>query len=119
MNITKSLRIIFVLAVLSIVILIHELGHFAACQLFNIKTPTFSIGFGPPLLQKKIGDTTFQIALLPLGGYVAMDVRDLDKAPYWQKMVIILAGIFNNFVLAFLLFFLLFFNSSKKDNLFV
>ena len=115
MNIMKGFRIIFLLAVLGMVIFIHELGHFAACKIFSIRTPTFSIGFGPPLLQKKFGGTTFQVALIPLGGYVAMDVRDLDKAPYWQKMIITLAGVFNNFLLAFILFFLLFYFNRARS----
>jgi regulator of sigma E protease len=108
-TLSKALRIIVIVISLGVIITIHEFGHFVACQLFNIKTPTFSIGFGPAVLQKKIGGTIFQVSLLPLGGYVTMNVNDLNKAPYWQKMVITLAGIFNNFLLAFILFFLLFY----------
>jgi len=106
---SKIMRIFLLLITLGIIITVHEFGHFMACQLFNIKTPTFSIGFGPAILKKKIGETTFQLSLLPLGGYVSMNVNDLNNAPYWQKMVITLAGIFNNFLLAFFFFFLLFF----------
>lgn len=93
------------------IIFFHELGHFGACKLFSIRTPTFSLGFGPPLVQKKINDTTFQIAILPLGGYVSMNIDDLEQAPYWQKMVIILAGIMNNFILALFVFFLVAFRN--------
>ena len=48
----------------------HELGHFLFCKLFKIRTPTFSIGFGPFLASKKIGQTTFALSAIPLGGYV-------------------------------------------------
>lgn len=110
----KFLKIAFFLLILSFVICIHEMGHFGACKLFSIRTPVFSLGFGTPLLQKKIGDTTFQIAALPFGGYVSMNVADLEKVTYWQKMVIILAGIFNNFLLAYLFLFLIFFLNRSR-----
>ena len=45
-------------------------GHFLFCKLFNIRTPTFSIGFGPRIFKKKIGDTEFALSAIPLGGYV-------------------------------------------------
>ncbi len=48
----------------------HELGHFLFCKLFKIRTPSFSIGFGPRLLKKKIGDTEFALSAITLGGYV-------------------------------------------------
>ncbi|MEX0939870.1 MAG: M50 family metallopeptidase [Candidatus Babeliales bacterium] len=108
MNIKKIAYIVGFIFILGFIIVIHEFGHFATCQLFNIDTPTFSIGFGPALFEKKLNGTTFQIALLPLGGYVSMDMEDLEKAPYWQKMVIIFAGIFNNFLLALIILFILF-----------
>lgn len=103
MNIKKISNILLILGLLGSIIIIHELGHFFCCKIFNIQTPTFSIGFGPALIQKQIGDTTFQIAALPLGGYVSMNVEQLEQAPYWQKMIIILAGVANNFLLAFLI----------------
>jgi len=108
-QIKKVLRIAIALIILGFVILVHEFGHFATCKLFNISTPTFSIGFGPPLVQKQIGNTTFQIAMLPFGGYVSMNATELRQAPYWQKMIITLAGIFNNFLLAFIILILLFY----------
>jgi regulator of sigma E protease len=111
MNFKETLRIAFAIFLLGIVILIHEFGHFTMCKLFDINTPTFSIGFGPALLQKRIGGTTFQIALLPLGGYVSMNAHQLQEAPYWQKMIITLAGIFNNFLLALILLILLFYRN--------
>ncbi len=105
----KLLKIAFYLLILSFVICFHEMGHFVACKIFSMRTPVFSIGFGTPIVQKKIGQTTFQIALLPLGGYVSINATDLAKAAYWQKMIITLAGIFNNFLLAYFLLILIFF----------
>lgn len=53
-------------------ILFHEFGHFLAAKLFGVKVESFSIGFGPVLLHKKIGETDFRLSLFPLGGYCGM-----------------------------------------------
>ena len=57
-------------------ITIHEFGHFLFAKIFKIPVEKFSIGFGPPLLSKKIGETDFRIAYFPLGGYVKMAGED-------------------------------------------
>lgn len=106
--------LLLLIATIGIIIIIHEFGHFVMANLFGVRTPVFSIGFGPALAKFKVNDTTFQIAALPLGGYVSMDVNQLTKIPYWQKMVIILAGIFNNILLAFIALVVLFFMNRAK-----
>ena len=100
-------------------IAIHELGHFLFCKLFGISTPTFSIGFGPELFSRKIGDTHFRLALIPFGGYceiagheevgqgdqaLAQDRSDrsFDVKPYWQKLFVLLGGIIGNLLFAYL-----------------
>jgi len=108
----KIIQIIVGLAGLSLVILVHEFGHFVACKAFGVGTPIFSIGFGPALLQHKIGQTVFQIAALPLGGYVALSPTDLAAQPYLHQLIIMLAGIAFNFLFAFIVFALL---SHKRD----
>lgn len=100
----KIVQIIVGLAGLSLVILVHEFGHFVACKAFGVSTPIFSIGFGPALLQHKIGHTVFQIAALPLGGYVALSPTDLAAQPYLHQLIIMLAGIAFNFLFAFIVF---------------
>ncbi len=99
---------------LSLVIIVHELGHFLACKIFNIHTPTFSIGFDPQLISTKIGSTEFQIGAIPLGGYVSIDPRELSAAAYWKKMIIIFAGIVNNILFALGIFFFMLFRTTKK-----
>jgi regulator of sigma E protease len=94
---------------LGFIIFFHELGHFFACKVFNVGTPTFSIGFGPSIVRKKIGSTTFQLSLFPLGGFVSIDRNDIADKPYWQKMIIVFAGIFNNFLLCLLCMMIVFF----------
>jgi regulator of sigma E protease len=66
----------------SVAIFVHELGHFMFAKLFGVYVETFSIGFGRPLWQRKWGDTTYQVALLPFGGFVkmaGMHSRELEK----------------------------------------
>ncbi len=100
-------------------IFVHELGHFLAAKLFDIKVEKFSLGFGPPIFSFKRGETTYQIALLPLGGFVKMsgdyfhteDVAPADKsralfsAPLYQRVIILLAGPAFNLVFPILCFF--------------
>ncbi len=60
------------LAVLGIIVLVHELGHYVAARLMKIRVEVFSFGFGKRLFGKKIGDTDFRVSLIPVGGYVRM-----------------------------------------------
>ena len=98
---------------LGMVIFIHELGHFLVAKWCDVHVETFSIGFGPPLPGCKFqrGETTYMIALFPLGGYVKMvgegaeneeddnDPRSFKNKAVWQRMAIISAGVFMNMVL--------------------
>ena len=62
-------------------ILFHEFGHFIAAKLFGVKVESFSVGFGPVLLHKKIKGTDYRLSLLPLGGYCGMKgEKDFQKA---------------------------------------
>ena len=67
------------LIVFGLVIFVHELGHFIAAKLTGVYAPRFSIGFGPALLIKRIGETEYRLATIPLGGYVRMASRE-DEA---------------------------------------
>lgn len=102
---------------LGLVIFIHELGHFLVAKWCDVHVETFSIGFGPPIpgCVFRRGETTYMIALLPLGGYVKMvgegpeeesedDPRSFKNKPVWQRMAIISAGVTMNVLLAFVLF---------------
>ena len=54
------------LVFIGILVLVHEFGHFVMAKAFGVGVEVFSIGFGPPIVRKKIGETVYQIALLPL-----------------------------------------------------
>lgn len=106
------------LLVLSFLIFFHELGHFTAARFFGVQVDVFSIGFGKKLFTKTIGKTQWSLSFIPLGGYVKMKGQndaDPTKISYdedsynskkpWQRIIILLAGPFANFLLAFLLYF--------------
>jgi regulator of sigma E protease len=100
-------------------IVLHELGHFAAAKAVGMRVERFSLFFPPLLLRKKVGETEYAIGALPLGGYVKIsgmnpderlpeEVRDraYHAQPVWKRIVVIAAGPAVNLVLAFLLFML-------------
>lgn len=66
------MMVIYAIFVLGILIFVHELGHFIVAKLFNVKVEKFSLGFGPKLFGKQIGETEYLISAFPLGGYVKM-----------------------------------------------
>lgn len=103
----KLKNILYMLAGLggiSLVIIIHEMGHFLCAQFFGVATPIFSLGFGPALYSLHIGKTLFQFSLLPFGGYVEMDPHGLAAQPYLAKILIISAGIIFNLIFAYCIF---------------
>lgn len=106
------------LLVLSFLVFFHELGHFLAARYFGVKVHVFSIGFGKQLFSKEWKGTTWQLALIPLGGYVKMKGQDDSKPGLeeegddsyntknpWQRIVILFAGPLANFILAAILYF--------------
>ena len=111
---------------LSLMVLIHEFGHFLAARLFGVEVLKFSVGMGPKLWGKKIGRTEYLLSALPLGGYcqmkgeedfvkaMEMKAKRIDGSPGslygvspWKRMVIAFAGPFFNLASAALLFFVI------------
>jgi regulator of sigma E protease len=93
------------LLLLGVLIFIHELGHFAVAKWLGVKVEKFSIGFGPSLFSRRLGETEYVLAALPLGGFVKMlgevpgeemAAEDASRAfnarPVWQRIAIALAG---------------------------
>lgn len=108
---------------LSILVVLHELGHFAPAKWFKTKVEKFYLFFDVKfaLLKKKIGETEYGIGWLPLGGYVkiagmvdeSMDLETMKQPPQpwefrskpaWQRLIIMLGGVTVNFILGFLIF---------------
>ncbi|WPM32438.1 RIP metalloprotease RseP [Hydrogenobacter sp. T-2] len=100
------------LVLIGVLIWFHELGHFLMAKLFGVKVEIFSIGFGPVLISKKVGETEYRLSALPLGGFVKLygeeeqieDKRAFSSKPNWQKILIAFGGPLFNFILAILLF---------------
>ncbi len=101
----------WLLVLLGIMILIHELGHFWAAKYFDVRVDTFSFGFGPRLFGFRRGETDFRFSAILFGGYVKMageqpgdqsatDPRAFLSKPRWQRLVIAFAGPFMNIILA-------------------
>ncbi|WP_294579262.1 RIP metalloprotease [uncultured Thomasclavelia sp.] len=106
--------IVFIL-ILGIVVLIHEFGHFITAKSFGVYCSEFSIGMGPKLFSKKVGETEYEVRALPIGGFVSMageadnEIEELKDVPFertingiscWKRVVVFLAGVFMNFVLS-------------------
>ncbi len=105
--------IVATVIVLGVLIFVHELGHFLMAKKSKVGVITFSLGFGPKIIGKKIGETQYQISLVPLGGYVKMVGEEpgekippelVDKSfsnqPVGKRMGIVFAGPFFNFLFA-------------------
>jgi regulator of sigma E protease len=103
----------------------HEFGHFIFCKIFNIATPSFSVGMGPHLFSKRIGETNFSLSAIPFGGYVEIKTEDdgtgrersFTQKPYYQKMLVIAGGIFFNIIFAYFSLSLLYFVGMPKSAL--
>ena len=106
------------LLILSILVLIHELGHFIVAKKFGIKVEEFGFGLPPRAFGKKIGETIYSVNWLPIGGFVRLLGEDRDNPeaektalkelkerafynrPVWQRSLVLVAGVFMNFFLA-------------------
>lgn len=114
------INILLFLLLLSVIICIHEFGHLIAAKMFGVYCFEYSFGMGPVVFKKKGKETQYSVRALPIGGFVSMagevdgdeaypDVevpegrRLTDKKP-WQKIIVMLAGVFMNFVLCLVIF---------------
>jgi len=108
------MNILLAALLFGILIFVHELGHFIFAKLCNVKVLKFSLGFGPRIVGKLIGETEYLVSAIPLGGYVKMYGEDLgdevsekdnDRSfksqALWKKALIVLAGPFFNILLTF------------------
>ncbi len=118
---------------ISLLVVLHELGHFIPARLFKTRVEKFYLFFDPyfSLFKKKIGDTEYGIGWLPLGGYVkisgmideSMDTEQMKEPPKpwefrskpaWQRLVIMLGGVTVNVILAFFIYAMMLFAWGKE-----
>lgn len=112
------LSILGIIFALGLVVIIHELGHFLACRLLDIRVEEFSIGFGKLLKKWGKGETQYSLRAIPLGGYVKpageyyareaeiKDPREFAAKPWYSRLFMVFAGAGMNYVLAFVIFFI-------------
>lgn len=110
------MSIIYFILILSVIIIIHELGHLLTAKYFNVYCQEFSIGMGPAIYKKQGKETTFAIRALPLGGFVSMAgeegvddesipfERTIKGIAWWKQVIVMAAGAIMNVLLAWLLF---------------
>jgi len=108
---------IWAVILFGLLIFFHELGHFILAKSVGVKVLKFSLGFGPKIFGKKVGDTEYLLSAIPLGGYVkplgeepGEEISEEDKPrafnnqPVWKRASIVLAGPIFNLVLAYIIF---------------
>ncbi len=108
------ITIVLFIAILGILVVIHEIGHFVTARLANVRVLEFGIGFPPRAkVLRDRGETVYTLNWLPIGGFVKLEGEDGDAAddprsfsvqPWWKKMVILVAGVAMNILLAFVIF---------------
>ena len=114
------MTVIYFVLILSVIIIIHELGHLIAAKHFGVYCKEFSIGMGPMIYQKQVGETACSVRALPIGGYVAMagetledDGEDEEDIPFertingikpWKQIIVMAAGAIMNILLAWVIF---------------
>jgi regulator of sigma E protease len=129
-----AVSVLYFLLLVGVLVLIHELGHFVAAKLLDVKVLRFSIGYGRPLVRVRLRETEYQIGAFPIGGYVrilgiesAADEkegsgprppapgapspdagRSFASRPLWQRLVIVFAGPAANLVLPVIIYFVFF-----------
>jgi regulator of sigma E protease len=105
------------LGILLVLVIVHEFGHFIVAKLTNMRVDEFAFGFPPRLFSKKIGETTYAVNALPLGGYVSIwgesaDTEDgakhhpraFSNRPWWAQLLVLVAGVTMNMLLALFIF---------------
>lgn len=105
------MSIVFAILIFSILIFIHEFGHFSAAKLSGVQVNEFAIFMGPAIFKKQVGETLYSIRCIPIGGYCAMEGEDEDtdnprsfqKAAWWKRLIILLAGSAMNLIAGLLI----------------
>ena len=112
------MNIIIFIIILLVLVVVHEFGHFFFAKKFGIRVDEFGFGFPPKLFGKKYGETEYTFNLLPIGGFVKIfgedpneentngldRERSLVNKAKWKQAIVLLAGVFANFILAWVLF---------------
>ena len=104
--------IITAILVFALMVAVHEFGHFGAAKLFKIRVNQFAIGMGPVIWKKRFGETLYSLRAIPMGGFCQMegedeesdDERSFNKASWYKRFIVVIAGATLNIVLGFIIF---------------
>ena len=115
------MSILFAILLFSILIFVHELGHFGAAKLSGVQVNEFSLFMGPAIWKKQVGETLYAIRTIPIGGYCAMEGEDggsdsprsFDTAAWWKRFIILVAGAAMNFIAGVLLMVIVYLPAEK------
>ena len=110
------MSILFAILLFSFLIFIHEFGHYIAAKLSGVQVNEFSMFMGPAIFKKQHGETLYSIRCIPIGGYCAMEGEDEDtdnprsfqKAAWWKRLIILVAGAAMNFLVGVLIMLIVF-----------
>lgn len=110
------MSIIFAILIFSFLIFIHEFGHFITAKLSGVQVNEFAMFMGPAIWKKQKGETLYSIRCIPIGGYCAMEGEDKDtdnprsfqKAAWWKRLIILVAGSAMNFIAGILIMVIVF-----------
>lgn len=105
------MSILFAILLFSLLIVVHELGHFVAAKASGVQVNEFSVFMGPALFKKKIGKTVYSLRCIPFGGFCAMEGEDaqsenphaFQNVSWWKRLIILVAGSAMNFITGLLL----------------
>lgn len=105
------MSILFAILLFSLLIFLHELGHFTMAKLSGVRVNEFAVFMGPAIWKKQKGETLYSIRCIPIGGYCAMegedggsdDPRSFDAAAWWKRFIILAAGSAMNFLTGLIL----------------
>ncbi|MBQ6877395.1 MAG: site-2 protease family protein [Oscillospiraceae bacterium] len=109
------MSIVIAILLFGFMIFFHELGHFATAKWAGVRVNEFSLGMGPKIISKTVGETAYSLRLLPIGGFVAMegedeesdDERSFMSCPVWKRIIITSAGAIMNLILGLAVIFVL------------
>ncbi|WP_337742822.1 M50 family metallopeptidase [Fusobacterium gonidiaformans] len=117
------MTVLIAIVVLGIIILVHELGHFATAKLFHMPVSEFSIGMGPQVYSYETSKTMYSFRAIPLGGYVNIEGMEIDSEveggfaskPAYQRLIVLVAGVCMNFLFAMTLLTALYFHLGNAE----
>ena len=108
------INLIWFAIILGVIVFVHEFGHFIWAKKFGVYVHEFAIGMGPKIIGKRIGETEYTLRCLPLGGFCSIAGEDGEETdekgkkipkkrklyakPIWQRAIVLVAGIVNNFI---------------------